>query len=839
VTLVGVPGIGKSRLVSELLADVEQGPDITYWRQGRSLPYGDGVTFWALSEMVKAQAGVLEDDDPGTAAEKLGRAIRDLIADEAEAEWVERYVRPLVAASAEAVPADNRRTEAFAAWRRFFEAIAEVQPLVLVFEDLHWADDALLDFVDHLAGWASGVPLLVLAMARPELLDRRAGWGGGKPNAVTLSLSPLSDEETARIVSGVLERSVLPAETQQTLLVRAGGNPLYAEQYAHMLAERGEIEGDVPETVHGIIAARLDLLSAEEKRLLQDAAVIGKTFWVGALAAMTGLERWSLEERMHALERREFVQRARRSSLSGETELLFRHVLVRDVAYGQIPRAVRAEKHRRAAEWIETLARPDAHAEMLAHHHSAALEYAEAAGAASDELRERARLALRGAGDRALALNAFAASARFYGRALELWPAEDRERPHLLLAYGKALHIAEAGGDEALSEAAAALARVGEAGLAAEAEALLADLAVERRHSEQAERHLERAFAHAAHAEDSSAKAYVFSSASRHMALTGAADAMRVSLETLALAERLGLQEIRARTLTNIGLVHMAEGRGDHAVAMWEQAMELSRRINAPRELLRAVNNLDAYQSFYGDAASAIQLAAQVRELAARYGDSFFASQAKFQEGRDLYWLGRWGDALSVFDAHLQAPDVYGHEVWDLVFRAKCLLARGENARAARDAERIDALARAASEPQSRYFSGTAARLFAELGCAGEAGAAADAVLADWRERQFMPSWWALDLALALAILGRGDDLLELAHTAHTRTRWLETAELYATGDYARAADVLALIGSRPDEAYVRMKAGGEHIAPALEFWRSVGATRYVQEAEALRAATA
>ena len=300
VTLVGVPGIGKSRLVWELAQAVDADPDrIVFWRQGRSLPYGEGVAFWALAEIVKAQAGILETDSAETAETKLVETVSDLVPDASEARWVETQLRRLVGVSAEEEGGGDRRDEAFAAWRRFFEALAERRPAVLVFEDLHWADDNLLDFVDYLVDWATDSPLLVLGTARPELLERRPGWGGGKSNATTMSLSPLSEEETARLLSSLLEETVMPAEKQALLLSRAGGNPLYAEEYARMVAERGVAltdEAPLPETVQGIVAARLDALSAEEKTLIQDAAVIGKVFWSGPLAAMSGLQRWTVEE---------------------------------------------------------------------------------------------------------------------------------------------------------------------------------------------------------------------------------------------------------------------------------------------------------------------------------------------------------------------------------------------------------------------------------------------------------------------------------------------------------------------------------------------------------------
>ena len=276
VTLVGVPGIGKSRLLHELSRIVDAEPELTTWRQGRCLAYGDGVTFWALAEIVKAQAGILEADDETTAAEKLRRAAEEIV-DSADAEWVAARLRPLAGLEDESELGGSRGTEAFAAWRRFFEELAAQRPLILVFEDLQWADEGLLDFVDELVDWVTDVPMLVVCTARPELLARRPNWGGGKLNASTIALEPLSDVETARLMATLLDRSVLPADVQQTLLERAGGNPLYAEQFAQLYLERGSAEDlPLPETLQGIISARLDGLPADEKAYLHAGAVVGQ-----------------------------------------------------------------------------------------------------------------------------------------------------------------------------------------------------------------------------------------------------------------------------------------------------------------------------------------------------------------------------------------------------------------------------------------------------------------------------------------------------------------------------------------------------------------------------------
>src|SRR4051794_24008445 len=433
VTLVGVPGIGKSRLVAELFQITESDPDLISWRQGRSLPYGERVSFWALGEIVKAHAGILESDDTATAEEKLAAMVEALSEDERERDWLTRHTRPLVGLEG---AERTEREEAFAAWRRLLEAAAEQRPLVLVFEDLHWADDGLLDFVDHLADWATTVPLLIVGTARPELLDRRPGWGGGKRNAFTLSIGALSDEETAVLLQRLLDRPVLDAAAQQAVLQRAEGNPLYAEEYARMLAEHADGALPLPETVQGLIAARIDGLAPDEKALLQDASVIGKVFWPGALPGAD-------DRTMHALERKEFIRRDRRSSIAGETQYAFLHALVRDVAYGQIPRAERADKHRRAAEWLAALAGDPSedHAEMLAHHYRGALTLGEAAGIDTTALRDPARQAFADAAQRAFSLSAGQAALDSARAALALTDPDSPERPalELLGAYGSRL----------------------------------------------------------------------------------------------------------------------------------------------------------------------------------------------------------------------------------------------------------------------------------------------------------------------------------------------------------------------------------------------------------------
>ena len=457
VTVVGEPGVGKSRFVAELAAHVDDRPELVTWRQGRCLPYGDGITFWALGEIVKAEAGILETDPPAQVRAKLQAMLATLVSDPSEGEWLRARLAPLLGiADPDAVKPE--RAELFAAWRRFVEAVAASHPLVLAIEDLHWADPAMLEFLQHLVERSSGLPLLIVATARPELLERSPAWAETGLAATLLRLGALSDLDTALLVAALVGRSVLPLGVQALLLERAGGNPLYAEEFARLLADQGlvtetqlggQVEGQVtivpeipvPETVHGLIAARLDALAPEVRAMVQDAAVVGRVFWPGAVAAMNGSRDAEVRAGLAELERKQLVQRARTSSVQHQDEYVFWHALVRDVAYAQIPRAGRARRHQAVAEWVEQVAgeRVGDLAEVVAHHYGQALAYARAAREPQDrieQLVEPTRRFLVLAGDRTINLDLDRARA-YYRQAVELGQPKDPERPHLLVRTGR------------------------------------------------------------------------------------------------------------------------------------------------------------------------------------------------------------------------------------------------------------------------------------------------------------------------------------------------------------------------------------------------------------------
>jgi class 3 adenylate cyclase len=842
VTLVGVPGIGKSRLVHELSRIADADPDLITWRQGRCLAYGEGVTFWALAEIVKAQAGILEADTPEEAARKLHAAVADAIAEPRDAAWIEARLRPLAGLESEGELAGDRRGESFAAWRRFFEALADRRPFVVVFEDLQWADDGLLDFVDELADTAGPVPLLLVCTTRPELLSRRPGWGGGKLNATTIALAPLSEAETALLISQVLERSVLPAESQRSLLERAEGNPLYAEQFARLYAERGTAEElPLPETLQGIVAARLDGLPAAEKALLQDASVVGKVFWTGCVQPES-------ESLLRELTRKGFVRRQLRSSIAGQDEYAFGHVLVRDVAYGQIPRGERSRRHRVVAEWIESLGRPDDHAEMVAHHLRSALDLARASGSDDDKLVDRTRLALRDAGDRASALNAAAAAEAYYAEALALWPPADAERADLL--FRQAQVVEDDRREQLLAQARDALVASGDEEQAAEASAFLARLVWQHGDRDASLEHLAHAEQLAANARPSRGKTRVLATSARQRALAGEnATGRALAAEALEMAEQLGLPELRAHALATIGLALMNVGEGGRREM--ERALEIALAANSP-EAASILNNLAVEAAFTGDFAREDRLMAEAEEIANRFGHR---ANARFSRGNHIWtrWaVGAWDEALAMADEFIDQCEHDPHYLEQLVrtTRGWIRLGRGDESGAVADFERAVDQGRRIGDPQAvirpLMECGYA---YARVGRLDEARAQIAEALALLHERS---EWAGLveTITPVAARLGIENEVRALLDAAPDGI-FEQVARAGLDGDESRAADLFATTGSPTFEAFHRLAAaenllavgrreeGEAELERALAFYRSVGATAYLERGETLLTASA
>ena len=454
VTLVGEAGVGKSRMLRELeqrLAAIEPAARI---RTGRCLPYGSGIVYWALGEVMRGEAGIVDSDSADAAWARLRDHVGGVL--DAAPEAVDARAAQIGASLGLEVPeslaqpeADpqRRREEFFSALRIVLEASAGQGPVVLAFEDIHWADDGMLDAIEHLARWVRA-PLLVVCLARDELLERRSGWGGGRLGATQLFLDPLSDASVRELVTALLDGAEgPPGELAPLLAERSGGNPLFAEEMVRRLGEEG-VEGvaQLPDSVQAVLAARLDALEPFHRRLVQQAAVVGRTFWEGVLIPVAEAEGRPLAPALSELQEKDILAPGAESLLAGERELAFKHVLIRDVAYGQLPKAARWRKHVQVGRFIEERAgdRTDQVVALLAEHYGRAAVLCAEAGAGAEEGAEVTALAVRfveDAGDAAARLYANREAIAHYGQAVELVRDDDPEA---------AARIGEKHGDVAL-----------------------------------------------------------------------------------------------------------------------------------------------------------------------------------------------------------------------------------------------------------------------------------------------------------------------------------------------------------------------------------------------------
>jgi class 3 adenylate cyclase len=435
VTIVGPPGVGKTRLGIEFGRVVGElgGRSV----RGRSLPYRDSSAYGAFAAQVKQFCGIFESDPIEVGLQKLGDAVTQLLGTP-ESEEVAGHLAILLGLDREASVAD--RETLFFSVRVFIEAVARDRPTMLVFEDVHWADRSLLDLVELLAARLRDLPILLLALARPELLDARPGWGGGLPAYTALPLDQLKESEARELAAQLLGASADDGRADQVALLAetAEGNPLFIEQLAATLAEAtpGQ-DTQLPTTIRGIVAARLDALPPAERALLLDAAVGGKVFWRGALERMTD-DPENLSELLGALEGRDLIRRQSVSAIEGDQQFIFKHVLIRDVAYDLLPRAGRRERHAEVAAFLEEATSETGEAAAaLARHWRDAGE----SGRAIERFLTAAEEAERGwAKDRAVA---------FYREALELLPEDDADRRNavkrrLAIAHAAAYHALDA-----------------------------------------------------------------------------------------------------------------------------------------------------------------------------------------------------------------------------------------------------------------------------------------------------------------------------------------------------------------------------------------------------------
>ena len=704
VTLLGEPGVGKSRLIHEFGRFVDDRPEFVSWRQGRCLPYGDGITFWALGEIVKAQAGILESDPPGHVVTKLDAALQALLGQAWEREWLRARLALLLGlGDAEGPGADQ--AEFFAAWRRVIEAMAADGPLVLVVEDLHWADAGLLQFLDYLIDSSADIALLVIAAARPELLDRHPEWGEQKPNASAVALSPLSDTDTAALIAALLGQPVLPPEVQTLLLEQAGGNPLYAEEFARLLTDRGLLvrhgrtlrlspgqEIPFPETVQALVAARLDTLPLERKALVQDAAVVGKVFWSGVLAAMGDSDELALQAELDELERKELIRAATVSSVEGQTEYVFWHAVVRDVAYAQIPRAGRMRRHQAAAEWLEHLAGEwlTDRAEIIAHHYSQAVALARATDQQEERLavlEERARRFLVVAGNRTLILDVARAHA-YYGQALALCPPDHPERPRIVAGMARAAF--QAGRMEeaarAYHEAIDGFARHGDVLGRGEALNRLCTVLWNQGETRRSRSVLLDAIELLEREQPSPQLCVSYAQMAGDRVLSGhSQEALPWADKALALAEQLGgLPEVRVQTLDYRGMAR-CDLDDFGGLDDLRQALRIAHEIEAGNDAALLYNNLATPLWLTGGPTAALETCQAGIGFAEQRGLVQATTSLRCSSLSMLADLGRWEEVLAVADDVIVSDRAHGgryESVGAEIQKAFVWLWRGEGSRA-------------------------------------------------------------------------------------------------------------------------------------------------------------
>jgi class 3 adenylate cyclase/tetratricopeptide (TPR) repeat protein len=706
VSVMGPAGIGKSRLAWEFSKYTDGLIEDTYWHAGRAPSYGEGVTFWPLSEMVRGRAQLAESDDEVTTRAKIRATVAEWIDDEGERRWVEQA---LVALLGLGDPLPGGRDELFSAWRTFFERIAAHGTTVLLFEDLQWADAGVLEFIDHLLDWTKALPIFVITLSRPELLERRSDWGAGRRNFVSLSLEPLSDADMRALLDGLVPD--LPDGVRQTIIKRADGIPLYAVEMIRMLVADGRLAerdgiyvpvGDVsdvpvPETLTALIAARLDGLDAAKRVILQDAAVIGQSFTLDGIVAVSGASEETVSATLADFVRRELltVNADPRSPERGQYS--FVQALIREVAYNQLSRPERKSRHLAAARWFESLG-DDELASALAGHYVAAHLNAPP-GPEADALATQARIALRGAAERAASLGSHQQAVKFFRQAVDLTD-DPIERAGLLL------RAASEAGDQTpetqleLAEQALELYREAEdlRGVAnAAAELSLAYHNLFR--PAEAVPVLERALSQTAAIESEPEGVRLLSELTRTYSNLHDPRAMDLVGTLLERAERLGLVPLVTEAIINRALVLNRARRYYEPIAMLRGVLPLARSHNLVWSESRAINNL-LVLLFDDDPAESLRLIDQGEELSRRTGN--LGTYAYFRAGKiePLIEVGRWQEARDILeemkDADPADPNLNDFRIGKAIFLAHI----GDDA-AAVEAGQVarDALAHTSFEP--------------------------------------------------------------------------------------------------------------------------------------------
>jgi len=633
VTVIGQAGIGKSRLAWEFEKYLDGVVDTAYWHEGRSPSYGEGISYWALAEMVRRRAGIAEGDDDTTIRRRLGATLDEFILDASERRWIEPPLAGLLGLAE--LPTEGRE-ELFAAWRTFFERIAAVAPVVMVFSDLQWADQGLLDFVEDLLHWARNAPIFVVGSARPDLLERRAGFGDRLKSVTRISLEPLGDEAMRELLEGLVPG--LPAAAARSMVQRAEGIPLYAVETVRMLLDREmlvatdsgyELTGDlealgVADTLQALIASRLDANRPEDRALLLDASVLGQSFTVDALAAVAGVQAAELSDRLDRLVRRELlsVEVDPRSPERGQ--YMFVQALVREVAYQNLAKPDRRQRHLAAARYFEGLG-SDELSGILASHYVAAYQ-ASRPGEEADALAAQARIALMAAADRASALHSHRQALAHLEQAMIVTkdPAEQAQL-HLRAAQVADMSARMAGRKHA-GEARDLFKAIGDRHGALRAATWMGRHQTSAKREAEAIETFQTAIAEAEAIQDSAEYSEALAELSRaYMMTQRSEEAVATADRALELAGRHGQVRAVVEALINKGTALGVLGRSVEAESVLRGAIAVADRNNLTNAALRARNNLMA--SLIDSVQESEQLMREGYELSIRLGMSSLGSQ--------------------------------------------------------------------------------------------------------------------------------------------------------------------------------------------------------------------
>jgi class 3 adenylate cyclase/tetratricopeptide (TPR) repeat protein len=817
LTILGPPGIGKSRLVRELHRRANApSRRLVRWRVGHCPPYGKSTSFWALGEIVKAEAGIRDTDPAAEASRRLGRMLAPLVAP-ADLPLAMAALAPLVGLPA--TPLDQAET--LAAWRAVLLAVAGTGETVLVMEDLHWAELPFLRFCESLVAEAADLPLCVIATARPEVFDKAADWGSAA-GADALPLHPLDDNEVRDLFRRLLGATSVSQSSLDRLVALAGGNPLYAEEYVRMLADSGALGGDLgdapplPDTVQGIIASRLDLLGTSEQGVVSAASVIGSTFWPGAVIAAAGLARATVESGLMELQRRDFMQVRTDSTVAYEPECTFRHVLVRDLAYRRLPRERRAQQHHRAADWLDALTstRSADVAELLAHHRVVALDLATRLGLDLEPYAEPAWRALRAAACQAFALHEYQPALGYAERALEVCPPQVERADRLLVeALVAELQFLDnpatfhAGGGvarlERLAEQFTVLGRPADAG---RAYTLLGQIEWFRARRDPAYGYLEQALALFAGEPDSADKAQAYAELARLQMLSYRHDqAIAAAQRTVEISAGLGLTEVEGNARVTQATARYLSG--DPAGVEELSAAVKFCRAGHLRALRRGLTNLATALQEEGDLRRSYALLDEMRDVgrSAGLGLATDFSDASMR----AYFAGDWAAALGAADEFFGSAGA-GSEPWEAQLRALCAwirVLRGED-----PGDDVELALRLAAEAgftpirRPALAHGALARGLQER--TGEAAAMLDELATEWQGDSSVASrdWigaavWAATLVGAAQLSLLSGWLVALPR----QTLWVQAAAASARGG------LLTIEGRHTDAALAYQEAAGHY----------------------------